>query len=147
MARPLLLQRGLDHVPLTAQVRKTNYRKLAFAEYEPFCVWCGFGVPEILEVAHLDGQRTHNSVGNLALLCPTCHKMHDVDLISTVMVRAMRDRQRVVRWKKRMKDAGRKAALSRRARLLAHQRKWRAAGRKAAATRKRNANEQKGQRK
>jgi hypothetical protein len=37
-----------------------------------------------------------------------------------------------------MKDAGKKAALSRRQRELARRRKWRLAGLKAAATRARN---------
>ena len=34
-----------------------NYRKLAFDAYAPICVHCGFGIREVLEVAHLDGNR------------------------------------------------------------------------------------------
>ena len=30
---------------------------------------------------HLDRQRSNNEVGNLVILCPTCHKMHDLDLM------------------------------------------------------------------
>jgi len=55
--------------------------------------------------------------------------MHDLDLISTETIIQMRDRPKIVKWSKRMKDAGKKAALKR---------KHAAAGRKAAETRKRN---------
>jgi hypothetical protein len=61
--------------------------------------------------------------------------MHDLDLISTKTIRIMRDRPKVVRWAKRMKEAGQKAAESRKRRQVAHRRKWRRAGLKAAATR------------
>jgi len=107
-----------------------NYRKLAFDRYAPVCAYCGFGVPEVLEVAHLDGNRQNNAVENLAILCPTCHKMHDIDLIPTATIVEMRDRERRVDWSKRMKDAGVTAALTR---------KRRAAARKAVETRRRNA--------
>jgi hypothetical protein len=109
------------------EAKRVNYRKLAFAHYDPLCAHCGFGVPAVLEVAHLDGDRRNNAIGNLVILCPNCHKMHDLDLISTATIIEMRDRPKVVVWAKRMKDAGQKAALTR---------LRRAAGRKAAATRK-----------
>ena len=80
-------------------------------------------------MARLDGYHQNNDVRNLVLLCPTCHKMLDLDLISTETMIQMRDRPREVRWDKRMKDAGQKAALSR---------KRRKAGLKAAATRASN---------
>ena len=123
-------------------MKRVNYRKLAFEHYRErlFCAHCGFGIPEVLEVAHLDGQRHNNDVANLVILCPTCHKMLDLDLISTETITLMRDRPRVVRWSKRMKDAGKKAALSRKKRQAAQRRKWRLAGLKAAATRRRTAN-------
>jgi 5-methylcytosine-specific restriction endonuclease McrA len=110
--------------------QKVNYRKLAFNHYDPLCAHCGFGVPAVLEVAHLDGDRTNNTMSNLAILCPNCHKMHDLDLITTETIIQMRDRPKVVKWSKRMKDAGQKAALKR---------LRRAAARKAAATRKQRA--------
>ena len=121
-------------------MKRINYRKLAFEHYKDrlFCAHCGFGIPEVLEVAHLDGCRQNNDVRNLVLLCPTCHKMLDLDLISTETMIQMRDRPRVVRWSKRMKDAGRKAFLSRKRREAVRRRKWRKAGLKAAATRARN---------
>lgn len=106
---------------------RINYRKLALKTYPPICAYCGFGVPDVLEVAHLDGDRTHNSVDNLAILCPNYHKMHDIGLIPTAVVTEMRDRERTVDWGIRMKDAGQKAAQTR---------KRSAAARKAWITRK-----------
>ncbi|MBN1428865.1 MAG: HNH endonuclease [Anaerolineae bacterium] len=110
-------------------VRENNYRKIAFDTYAPICAYCGFGVPEVLEVAHLDGDRGNNSAENLAILCPNCHKMHDIGLIPTNIVLEMRDRERSVDWSIRMKDAGQKAAQTR---------KRRAAARKSWETRKKN---------
>jgi hypothetical protein len=107
-------------------VPRVNYRKLAFTHYPPFCAHCGYGIPDVLEVAHIDCNRANNEPSNLVILCPNCHKMHDLDLISTTTIIEMRDRPKVVTWSKRMKDAGRKAADTR---------KRRQAGRKAAATR------------
>ena len=111
--------------------RRINYRELAFASYPPVCAHCGFGIPAVLEVAHIDGNRQNNNVGNLVILCPNCHKMLDLDLITNEIIIQMRDRPKTVTWKKRMKDAGAKAAKTR---------GLRARARKAAATRKANAN-------
>jgi predicted restriction endonuclease len=121
-------------------VRRVNYRKLAFEHYRDrlFCAHCGFGILEVLEVAHLDCQRHNNDLSNLILLCPTCHKMLDLDLISTEAMIQIRDRPRIVRWAKRMKDAGQKALVSRKRREALRRRKWRKAGLKAAATRASN---------
>ena len=109
---------------------RINYRKLAFETYPPICAYCGFGVPEVLEVAHLDGNRDNNAVENLAILCPNCHKMLDIDLIPTETIVLMRDREKRVIWSKRMKDAGAKAAATRKRKQTA---------KKAVETRKRNA--------
>jgi predicted restriction endonuclease len=109
--------------------KRINYRKLAFAHYDPLCAHCGFGVPAVLEIAHIDGNRANNDIGNLVILCPNCHKMLDLDLISNEIIVQMRDRPKVVTWAKRMKDAGQKAALKR---------LRRAAARKAVETRRRN---------
>ena len=106
-----------------------NYRKLAFEAYAPICAHCGFGVPAVLEVAHIDCDRSNNDVRNLVILCPNCHKMHDLDIISTETIIQMRDRPKTVDWKKRMKDAGQKAALTR---------KRSSAAQKAVATRRLN---------
>jgi hypothetical protein len=100
-----------------SRIRRINYRKLAFDHYgkngPAVCAFCGFGIPDVLEVAHLDCDRSNCDVSNLAILCPNCHKMHDLDLISTKTIIEMRDRAKVVVWAKRMKDAGAKAALTR----------------------------------
>ena len=121
-------------------MKRINYRKLALAHYSErlCCLHCGFGIPEVLEVAHLDCCRENNDLSNLVLLCPTCHKMHDLDLISTDGLIQLRDRPRVASWAKRMKDAGKKAALARRQRQAAFRRSRRLAALKAAATRARN---------
>jgi hypothetical protein len=121
-------------------VKRANYRKLAFGHYaqdgQVVCAHCGFGIRDVLEAAHLDGIRSHNDLENLAILCPNCHKMHDLDLITTETIVQMRDRPKRVIWAKRMKDAGPKAAETRR--KTAEKAKWRKAGLKAAETRKKN---------
>lgn len=125
-------------MPQSQAAKRINYRKLAFGHYgqlgQVVCAHCGFGILDVLEVAHLDGNRSNNDPANLVILCPNCHKMYDLDLITTETIILMRDRPKVVVWAKRMKDAGAKAAKTRMKRL-----KWRAAGLKAAETRKRNA--------
>lgn len=94
--------------------KKINYRSLALATYpEAQCAHCGFGVKDVLEVAHLDQNRTNNAIDNLAILCPNCHKMHDLDLIPTNVIRLMRDHDKKTNWKSRMKDAALKAAATR----------------------------------
>jgi len=120
--------------------KRFNYRKLAFENYAPVCAHCGFGISSVLEVAHIDGNRGNNDVNNLVILCPNCHKMHDLDIISTETILVMRDRPKTVNWRKRMKDAGRKAAISRKRRVTRLQRKRRLAALKAAATRRGNRN-------
>ena len=106
-----------DSVAEESGVKRVNYRKLAFDYYGKFgpvvCAFSGFGIPDVLEVAHLDCNRSNCDVANLAILCPNCHKMHDLDLIPTRTILEMRDRAKVVVWAKRMKDAGAKAALTR----------------------------------
>jgi len=37
--------------------------------------WLGEVIP--LEVHHVDGDRTHNALANLRLLCPNCHALTD----------------------------------------------------------------------
>src|ERR1700688_870290 len=110
-------------------VQRVSYRKLAFDHYvqsgQVVCAHCGFGIRDVLEVAHLDGIRSHNDLANLAILCPNCHKMHDLDLITTETIVLMRDRPKRVVWAKRMKDAGSKAAETRR--KTAEKAKWRKA--------------------
>jgi predicted restriction endonuclease len=117
--------------------KRINYRKLAFDHYDQLCAHCGFGIPAVLEVAHLDGDRSHNEIGNLAVLCPNCHRMYDLDLITKETIILMRDRPKIAVWAKLMKDAGAKAAATRR--KTQEKLKRKSAGQKAAKTRKRNA--------
>ena len=89
------------------------YREQAFKKYAPICAYCGFGIKSVLEVAHIDGNRENNRISNLVILCPTCHRMLDIDLISNHMIKTIRDQTRKPNWNKLLKDAGKKAALSR----------------------------------
>lgn len=104
--------------------QSNDYRDLAFQTYRHRCAYCGCGVQEILEVAHLDGNRDNNDVNNLAILCPNCHKMHDIDLIPTDIVVQLRDSDPTPNWSKRMKDAGEKAAETKK-RKSAAKKAWR----------------------
>jgi hypothetical protein len=129
-----------DSVAEKSMPKHVNYRKLAFAHYgqggQVVCAHCGFGIRDVLEVAHLDCDRSNCDIGNLAILCPNCHKMHDLDLISTETIIKMRDRSKVVVWAKRMKDAGAKAALTRQ--KTAEKLKRRTVALKAVETRRKN---------
>jgi len=109
--------------------KSIDYRKIAFKAYDPVCVHCGFGIISVLEVAHIDGDRSNNKLENLVILCPNCHKMYDLNLIPSEIITKLRDCPKKADWSKRMKDAGMKAAITR---------KWRRAGKKAAETRRRN---------
>lgn len=114
---------------------RPDHRRLALERYGPLCAVCGFGIASVLEVAHLDGNHHNNRIANLAVLCPTCHRMHDLDLFTRDIVVALRDRPKLANWRKLMKDAGARAAETRMRRVSARKR----AGPKAAATRKRRA--------
>jgi hypothetical protein len=91
-----------------------NYRKLAFERYPPICVVCGFGIKDVLQVAHLDCDPQNCNLDNLAILCPNCHRQHDITLIPTEIVIRLRDEPRLARWSKLTKNAGQKAAETKR---------------------------------
>lgn len=56
-------------------VDSKNYRLRAFNSQEHKCFVCGWNEDErILEVHHIDENRSNNSVENLKILCPTCHR-------------------------------------------------------------------------
>ena len=117
---------------------KSGYRNIAFEAYpEEACAYCGFGIRAILEVAHLDQNRANNSADNLAVLCPTCHKMHDIGLIPTAIILLMRDQKKDPNWLLRMKDAATKAATTRKANTARMKRSTTA--NKAVLTRRENA--------
>lgn len=57
------------------QGQQSHYRLIAFNAYPHKCANCGWQEDEdILEVHHIDENRTNNSVDNLIILCPICHK-------------------------------------------------------------------------
>ena len=114
-----------------------NYRKEALKAYPKLCAYCSFGIEGVLEIAHLDQNRENNAIDNLAPMCPTCHKMHDIGLIPTKLVKEMRDHKREIDWKPRIKDAGQKAAQAKK--MKATKAKNSAAGKKAWEARKLNA--------
>lgn len=103
------------------------------------CVICGAALETVLDVAHLDNDATNNHPDNLAYLCKTHHWMYDAGLYPMDPVKALRDHWQRTGGKPdhsiRMKDAGEKAALTR---------KRRAAARKAVRTRKQRAAVDKG---
>ena len=52
-----------------------NYRLKAFEQLSHYCAVCGWKEDErILEVHHKDEDRSNNSIDNLCILCPTCHR-------------------------------------------------------------------------
>ena len=110
-----------------------HYKRQVDGAVLNLCVVCGFGVVPVLEVAHLDQNRSNNHLDNLAVLCPNCHKMHDIGLLDTDLVREMRDAKFQVNWKLRVKNAGEKAAATRK--LKAKKLVKSAAGNKAWTTR------------
>jgi hypothetical protein len=120
MTKPVQPSASVD-ISVEVKPAVVAYRKLALQHYKRqlevphfnLCVVCGFGVQAILEVAHLDQDRKNNAIENLAVLCPNCHKMHDIGLIPRVVVIALRDQKVTENWKLRIKDAGTKAALTR----------------------------------
>ncbi|MGH8029758.1 MAG: hypothetical protein ACREO3_07485 [Arenimonas sp.] len=104
-------------------------------EHFPFkcCAVCGLQLATCLTVAHLDHNATNNAPDNLARLCQTHHWMFDAGLYPVEAIRLLQKHWQIIKGvpdhRGRMKDAGAKAALTR---------KRRAAGRKAAETRREN---------
>lgn len=53
---------------------KTTYRSIAFAAFSHECFDCKFNTHEkVLQVHHIDKDRSNNDLTNLVILCPTCH--------------------------------------------------------------------------
>lgn len=54
---------------------QVHYRKLAFQNYDYKCAVCGWDEDkDILEVHHIDEDRSNNKLNNLIILCPICHR-------------------------------------------------------------------------
>lgn len=124
-----------EPAPLPKGRMQAAARQAATKAY-PFacCVVCGLQIPTCLTVAHLDHDPGNNAPENLAFMCQTHHWMYDAGLYPLDAIVLMRVHwqatQGVPSHKARMKDAGAKAAKTRRRR---------AAGRKAAATKRQTA--------
>ena len=124
-----------DDDPAAPNRRKqAEARRIANAAY-PFrcCAVCGLQVATCLQVAHLDHRAGNNTPENLARLCPTHHWMYDSGLYPMEAIKLLQahwqETEGKPNHKPRMKDAGAKAALTR---------KRRAAARKAASARRSN---------
>ena len=51
------------------------YHRVAFSTYPHECCVCGYNeFTEILEVHHIDGDRSNNEPENLIIICPNCHR-------------------------------------------------------------------------
>ena len=52
----------------------SGYRRAAFIKYPHKCAICGWDEDEdILQVHHIDENRSNGNTNNLIILCPTCH--------------------------------------------------------------------------
>lgn len=70
-----------------AQLAKRNdsssYRRNAFEYYDHKCAICDWNEEvSLLEVHHIDEDRTNNALNNLVILCPICHKKLTMHLYS-----------------------------------------------------------------
>ena len=61
----------------------TTYRRIAFLHHPPKCASCGYDKrTEVLEVHHVDRDRSNNDPSNLRILCPTCHMTEHLDSLT-----------------------------------------------------------------
>ncbi len=122
--------------PATPKTRDQAAARRVLDENYPFkcCAVCGLQIETCLTVAHLDHDATNNTPDNLARLCQTHHWMYDAGLYPIEAIRLLQAHWQTTKGTPdhsgRMKDAGAKAALTR---------KRRAAARKAVDTRRRRA--------
>ncbi len=110
-------------IPLAPR-RQSQANRVARVAY-PYrcCVVCGIQVPTCLTVAHLDHSAGNNEPDNLAFLCQTHHWMYDAGLYPLEAIKLMRahwqQTQGVANHAARMKDAGARAAATRKRRATA----------------------------
>lgn len=94
-------------------------------EHFPFrcCAVCGLQIATCLTIAHLDHNPGNNAPDNLARLCQTHHWMYDSGLYPVEAIRLLQAHWQIVRGvpdhSGRMKDAGAKAATTRKRRAAA----------------------------
>lgn len=112
--------------PHSALVRRQTEARRVLDAQCPFrcCAVCGLQLASSLTVAHLDHNAGNNAPENLARLCPTHHGMFDAGLYPVEAIRLLQ-----AHWQHtkgipdhsgRMKDAGAKAALTRKRSASAH---------------------------
>ena len=60
--------------PVSVNSGINSYRETAFSAKKVECENCGYNKhKEVLDVHHIDHDRTNNVINNLKILCPTCH--------------------------------------------------------------------------
>jgi len=122
----------MDEETVSLPRHQSEARRVATEAY-PFrcCVICGLQIRTCLAVAHLDQQSGNNDPDNLAWLCWTHHWMFDCGLYPIDGLKLLRAHWQETKGQpshvRRMKNAGAKAALTR---------KKSAAARKAWSTRR-----------
>ncbi len=137
--KPLHIDPNIGSATPQGLRKQAAARKEARAAY-PFmcCAICGLQIPTCLAVAHLDHDPSNNKPDNLAYLCHTHHWMHDAALYPSEGVKLLRDHWTKTEGKPchkaKMKDAGKKAVLTKQKAALSLKRS--AAARKAHMTRK-----------
>ena len=120
--------------PILLPRNQSTARRVMQAHF-PFkcCAVCGLQIATCLTVAHLDHNAGNNHPDNLARLCQTHHWMYDSGLYPKEAISLLQAHWQTAKGvpdhKPRLKDAGAKAALTR---------KRRAAARKASETRHAN---------
>lgn len=59
----------------------TRYRQRALKHFSNKCIICGYNKHiKMLEVDHIDGNRTNNKINNLQILCVWCHTLKTRDI-------------------------------------------------------------------
>lgn len=97
---------------------QSEARRVAMATYSVrCCVTCGLQIPTCVTIAHLDHNAGNNEPDNLAFVCQTRHWMYDCGLYPIEAIRLLRTHRQETKGipshKARMKNAGAKAARSR----------------------------------
>ena len=81
----------------------------------------------------------NNSKANLATLCPTCHRMHDIGLISKDFIKERRDNPPKANWRMLIGDASERAQATIRKKKIAKKRRLSRIARQATQKRRENA--------
>jgi len=118
-----LLKNRQGEAPASKRNQAEARRVLRQAAPFVCCAVCGLSVPTSVTIAHLDHNAGNNASENLAWLCQTHHWMYDAGLYPLEGIRLLQAHWQKTRGtpdhKPRMKDAGAKAARTRRAGLAA----------------------------